>query len=64
MKMMLRPLSRSRRSTSNRRSTSGGDSAEVGSSRMMMRAPENSTRTELDQLLHADRQRAHARLAG
>ena len=28
----------------NRRSTSGGDSAEVGSSRMMMRAPENSTR--------------------
>ena len=32
------------RSTSNRRSTSGGDSAEVGSSRMMMRAPENSTR--------------------
>ena len=32
------------RSTANRRSTSGGDSAEVGSSRMMMRAPENSTR--------------------
>ena len=44
MKMMLRPASRSRRSTPNRRSTSGGDSAEVGSSRMMMRAPENSTR--------------------
>ena len=44
MKMMLRPLARSRRSTANSRSISGGDSAEVGSSRMMMRAPENSTR--------------------
>ena len=44
MKTMLRPSSRSRCSIANRRSTSGGDSAEVGSSRMMMRAPENSTR--------------------
>ncbi len=44
MKMMLRPLARSRRSTANSRSISGGDRAEVGSSRMMMRAPENSTR--------------------
>ena len=33
-----------RRRTLNRRSTSGGESAEVGSSRMMMRAPEKSTR--------------------
>ena len=44
MKTMLRPDSRSRRSTPNSRSTSGGESAEVGSSRMMMRAPENRTR--------------------
>ena len=32
------------RRTPNSRSISGGDKAEVGSSRMMMRAPENSTR--------------------
>ena len=44
MKTMLRPSWRNRRRTPNSRSTSGGDSAEVGSSRMMMRAPENSTR--------------------
>ena len=44
MKMKLRPWVLSRRSTSNSRSTSGGDSAEVGSSRMTIRAPENSTR--------------------
>ena len=44
MKTMLRPLARTPRSTSNRRCTSGGDRAEVGSSRMTMRAPENSTR--------------------
>ena len=44
MKTMLVPSSRSRRKVANRRSTSGGESAEVGSSRMMMRAPENSTR--------------------
>ena len=44
MKTMLVPSSRNRRKVANRRSTSGGESAEVGSSRMMMRAPENSTR--------------------
>ena len=44
MKTMAVPSSRSRRKVANRRSTSGGESAEVGSSRMMMRAPENSTR--------------------
>ena len=44
MKTIAVPCSRSRRSVANSRSTSGGDSAEVGSSRMMMRAPENSTR--------------------
>ena len=44
MKMMLRPLSRNFARTANRRSISGGDNAEVGSSRMMMRAPENRTR--------------------
>ena len=44
MKMMLRPSSRSFARTPNSRSISGGDKAEVGSSRMMMRAPENSTR--------------------
>jgi hypothetical protein len=40
MKMMLLPLARRRRSTSKRRSISGGERADVGSSRMMMRAPE------------------------
>ena len=44
MNTMLRPASRSRRSSANSRWTSGGESAEVGSSRMMIRAPENSTR--------------------
>ena len=44
MKTMLVPSSRNVFSVANRRSTSGGDSAEVGSSRMMMRAPEDSTR--------------------
>ncbi len=44
MKTMLLPAAFSRRSTWNSRSISGGDSAEVGSSRMIMRAPENSTR--------------------
>ena len=44
MKMMLRPPRLSLIRTSNSRSISGGDKAEVGSSRMMMRAPENSTR--------------------
>ena len=44
MKTMLRPSPFSRRSTANSRATSGGDSAEVGSSRIRMRAPENSTR--------------------
>ena len=44
MKTMLRPDAFTPRSTSNRRCTSGGDKAEVGSSRMTMRAPENSTR--------------------
>ena len=44
MKMMLRPLSRNFARTANRRSISGGDNAEVGSSRMMIRAPENRTR--------------------
>ena len=44
MKIMLRPPSRSLSRTANRRSISGGDNAEVGSSRIMMRAPENSTR--------------------
>ncbi len=38
------PPSRTRRSIPNSRSTSGGDNAEVGSSRMMMRAPDDSTR--------------------
>ena len=44
MKTMLRPLVRTRRSTSNNRAISGGERAEVGSSRMTIRAPENSTR--------------------
>ena len=44
MKMKLVPSALSRRSTANRRSISGGDRAEVGSSRMMMRAPLNRTR--------------------
>ena len=44
MKTKLLPRSLRRRSTAKSRSTSGGDSAEVGSSRMMMRAPEKSTR--------------------
>ena len=44
MKTMERPSARSRRSTSNSCFTSGGDSADVGSSRMMICAPENSTR--------------------
>ena len=44
------------RSTPKSCSTSGGDRADVGSSRMMMRAPENRTRASLDQLLQPDRQ--------
>ena len=44
MKIRLLPSSFSLRSDRNRRSISGGDNAEVGSSRMMMLAPENSTR--------------------
>ena len=61
MKMMLRPPSRSLARTANKRSISGGDNAEVGSSRMMMRAPENNTRDEFDELLDADRKIAEAR---
>lgn len=44
MKTIAVPSSRRRRSVANSRSTSGGERAEVGSSRMTMRAPENSTR--------------------
>ena len=44
MKMKLVPSRLSSRSTANRRAISGGESAEVGSSRMMIRAPLNSTR--------------------
>ncbi len=44
MNTMLCPASRSRRSKPNSRSISGGESADVGSSRIIMRAPENSTR--------------------
>ena len=45
MKMTLRPLAlEGAQDAEQDCSTSGGDSAEVGSSRMMMRAPENSTR--------------------
>ena len=60
MKTMLVPSSRSCLSVANRRSTSGGDSAEVGSSRMMIRAPGKYT-GDLDQLLQADRQVAEPR---
>ena len=38
------PCARNRRRTSNSRRTSGGDKADVGSSRMTMRAPLNRTR--------------------
>ena len=48
-------------SVANRRSTSGGESAEVGSSRMMMRAPDEQHAGDLDQLLQADRQVAEPR---
>ena len=70
MKMKLVPRSLSRRSTANSRSTSGGDSAEVGSSRMMMRAPEKSTRAssisccrpiDSGPCARADRRRCRAR---
>ena len=61
MKTIAVPSSRSRRRVENRRSTSGGDSAEVGSSRMMMRAPGKQHAGDLDQLLQADRQVAEPR---
>src|SRR5881227_3746090 len=60
MKTIAVPSSRKRRSVANSRSTSGGERAEVGSSRMTMRAPENSTR-DLDQLLEPDREVAEPR---
>ena len=44
IKTMLRPSSRKRLSTVNKRSISGGESADVGSSRMISLAPENNTR--------------------
>ncbi len=61
MKTMLVPSSRSRRSVANSRSTSGGERAEVGSSRMMMRAPGEQHAGDLDQLLQPDREVAEPR---
>ena len=63
MKTMLRPASRNRRSRPNSRSTSGGESAEVGSSRMMMRAPEKQHARDFHELLQTERQAAHRRRA-
>ena len=60
MKMRLWPSARNLRNTPKRRATSGGDKAEVGSSRMMMRAPENSTRDSSTNCCKPDGQRAHA----
>ncbi len=58
MKMKLVPSPLSRRSTANSCLISGGDSAEVGSSRMMIRAPLNSTRPSSTSCCRPERQPA------